>query len=178
MSEFRFADPHFVHWLWGVLVAVAVLLWLDQRRGSALDRLLSPLLQSRIVRRPSVGLRRTRILLLGLAGVCLVLALMRPQWGLRRVATQRAGAEIMIALDVSRSMLAEDVAPNRLARAKAEIADLLGYLRGDQTHAGQPQQQDPHPAQAHARPPHEARLQQRGDQTIERIATALIQPEQ
>ena len=38
----------------------------------------------------------------------------------------------MIALDVSKSMLAEDVAPNRLDRAKAEIVDLLGYLQGDQ----------------------------------------------
>ena len=132
MSEFRFAEPQFVHWLWGVLAAVALLLWLDQRGGSALDRLLSPLLQARLVRRPGVGLRRARILLLGLAAVCLVAALMRPQWGLRQVASQRVGAEIMIALDVSKSMLAEDVAPNRLERAKAEIADLLGYLRGDQ----------------------------------------------
>ena len=56
---------------------------------------------------------------------------MRPQWGLRHVATPRVGAEIMVALDVSRSMLAEDVGPNRLERAKAEIADLLPYLDGD-----------------------------------------------
>jgi Ca-activated chloride channel family protein len=61
----------------------------------------------------------------------MVTALMRPQWGVRQVAQQRAGAEIMIALDVSKSMLADDVAPNRLERAKAEIVDLLGYLDGD-----------------------------------------------
>jgi Ca-activated chloride channel family protein len=56
---------------------------------------------------------------------------MRPQWGLHYVSTPRVGAEIMICLDVSKSMLAEDVAPNRLERAKAEIRDLLYYLDGD-----------------------------------------------
>ena len=69
--------------------------------------------------------------LLGLAGVCLVAALMRPQWGLRFEEAPRAGAEIMICLDVSRSMLAEDAVPNRLERAKAEVVDLLPMLDGD-----------------------------------------------
>jgi Ca-activated chloride channel family protein len=64
--------------------------------------------------------------------VALVLALMRPQWGVEFVTSPQVGAEIMIALDVSKSMLAEDVAPNRLERAKAEIRDLLPYLEGDQ----------------------------------------------
>ena len=69
------------------------------------------------------------VILVALFGV---LALMRPQWGLRYVETPRTGAELMVALDVSRSMLAEDVAPNRLERAKAEVRDLLAYLDGDQ----------------------------------------------
>jgi Ca-activated chloride channel family protein len=72
--------------------------------------------------------------LLTAAGLFMVLALMRPQWGMRFVATPRVGAEIMIALDVSRSMLADDAKPSRLERAKAEIADLLAYL--DQDHVG------------------------------------------
>jgi Ca-activated chloride channel family protein len=72
------------------------------------------------------------VLLIGLSAACLVVALMRPQLGVRHVAAQRVGAQIMLALDVSKSMLAEDVAPNRLERAKAEIVDLLGYLDGDQ----------------------------------------------
>jgi Ca-activated chloride channel family protein len=50
---------------------------------------------------------------------------------LRYVATPRIGAEIMIALDVSRSMLADDAKPSRLERAKAEISDLLSYLDDD-----------------------------------------------
>ena len=132
MSEFRFAEPGWVHGLWSVLGFVALLFWLDRRGGGALDRLIGSALQQRLVQRPSLFRRRMRILFLGLSAACLVLALMRPQLGLRYVATPRIGAEIMVALDVSKSMLAEDVAPNRLERAKAEIVDLLSYLDGNQ----------------------------------------------
>ncbi len=131
MSDFRFADPQWVHALWVLLAFVTLLFWLDRRSGSALERLVSSRLQSRLVQRSAALNRRLSLLLLGLTGVFLVLALMRPQWGLHYVATPRVGAEIMICLDVSKSMLAEDVAPNRLERAKADIRDLLPYLEGD-----------------------------------------------
>lgn len=132
MSEFRFADAQWAHLFWGLLAIVALLFWLERRRGDALQQLLSATLQDRLVSRPGVWRTRARILLVAASGACLILALMRPQWGLRYVETPRAGAEIMICLDVSRSMLAEDVTPNRLERAKAELADLLPYLREDQ----------------------------------------------
>jgi len=132
VSEFRFADPQWANALWGVLVFVVLLFWLERRGGGALERLVSVTLQARLVRRPSRWRRQLRIALLGLAAASAVVALMRPQLGIRHVAAQRVGAEIMVALDVSKSMLAEDVAPNRLERAKAEIVDLLGYLDGDQ----------------------------------------------
>ena len=132
MSEFQFADPQWARALWAVLAFVVLLSWLERRGGGALDRLLGGALQSRLVQRPSSWRRRLRLVLLGLSAACLVVALMRPQLGVRHVAAQRVGAQIMVALDVSKSMLAEDVAPNRLERAKAEIVDLLGYLDGDQ----------------------------------------------
>ncbi|NRA06834.1 MAG: VWA domain-containing protein [Myxococcales bacterium] len=132
MSEFRFAEPGFVHVLWIVLALALILVALERRSGGALGRLVGPSLRARLVEGPANWRRFARIGLLALSAACLVLALMRPQWGLRHVATPRVGAEIMIALDVSRSMLAEDVAPNRLERAKAEIVDLLAHLRGDQ----------------------------------------------
>lgn len=132
MSEFRFAEPHFVHGLWVIAAFVVLLIGLERRGGSALERLVGAALQGRLVQRPGSLRRGLRIGLVGLAAACAVLALMRPQWGMRVVSASRAGAEIMIALDVSRSMLAEDVAPNRLERAKAEIVDLLAYLDGDQ----------------------------------------------
>jgi len=113
VTEFRFAQPQWVHALWGVLAFVGLLLWFDRRGAGALDRLMSDRLQRRLARRPSPFRRRMRIGLLGLSAACLVVALMRPQFGMRQVAAPQVGAEIMIALDVSKSMLAEDVAPVR-----------------------------------------------------------------
>ncbi len=132
MSDFRFANPNWFQAMWLVVALVVVLLWLDWRRGDVLSRLLSVTMQSRLVHRLSRTRRWLSIALLGLAGVSLVVALMRPQWGLTYHSTPRVGAQIMVCLDVSKSMLAEDTAPNRLERAKAELTDLLSYLETDQ----------------------------------------------
>jgi len=68
----------------------------------------------------------------GATGVLLAaLALMRPQWGSRWEKVQRYGIELVFALDVSKSMLAEDLLPNRLERAKLAIGDLVKKLGGD-----------------------------------------------
>lgn len=124
-----FAEPQWVHAIWLVIAFAAALLWLNRRSARALDRLLSPVMQDRLVARPQR--RWLAIALIGVSGLFLVFALMRPQWGRHFVKTPRVGAQIMICLDVSKSMLAEDTAPNRLERAKAEIADLLSYLKDD-----------------------------------------------
>ncbi len=131
MSDFRFAEPSWDVLLWAVAAFVALLFWLDSRSSDVLSRFVSPTLAQRLVRAPSAARRRFSITLLGTSLALLVVALMRPQWGVQFVATPRVGAEIMVCLDVSNSMLAEDVAPNRLDRAKAELRDLLPFLDGD-----------------------------------------------
>lgn len=130
-SPLIFARPEFVHGLWLWACALGLLVLLERRGSDALDRLVGPALQDRLVVRPSRWRRWARVALLGLSGFSMVIALMQPQWGSRFVATPRVGAEIMIALDVSRSMLADDAKPSRLERAKAEISDLLSYLDKD-----------------------------------------------
>jgi Ca-activated chloride channel family protein len=89
-------------------------------------------MQSRLVQNLSRTRRWLSIVFFALAALSLVVALMRPQWGLTYHEAPRLGAQIMVCLDVSKSMLAEDTAPNRLERAKAELADLMTYLQGDQ----------------------------------------------
>ncbi len=131
MSELRFAEPQWVHAVWVVLGFGALLAFSDRRARQALRLLVAPSLGSRLVHRAPPAQRRLRIGLLTLSGLFAVFALMRPQWGIEFLSTPRTSAELMVAVDVSRSMLAEDVVPNRLERAKAEVRDLLGYLEGD-----------------------------------------------
>jgi Ca-activated chloride channel family protein len=133
-SPVHFVYPELTHALWVWACAVLALVLLERRGSGALDRLVVPELQDRLVDRPSRWRRWARVALLGTAGFAMIVALMQPQWGSRFVATPRVGAEIMIALDVSRSMLADDAKPSRLERAKAEISDLLSYL--DDDHVG------------------------------------------
>jgi len=65
------------------------------------------------------------------AFLLLVVALCRPQWGQVTLPQQSQGLDLLIALDVSRSMLADDLPPTRLAAAKRAVSGLLGQLRGD-----------------------------------------------
>jgi Ca-activated chloride channel family protein len=66
-----------------------------------------------------------------LAALFLVLALARPQWGTKLETVRRRGVDVIVAVDTSLSMLAEDVKPNRLAQARAAISSLIQMLQGD-----------------------------------------------
>jgi Ca-activated chloride channel family protein len=72
---------------------------------------------------------RKALVLAGLA--LLITALAGPRWGERIEEISKRGVDIMVCVDLSRSMLVEDVKPNRMERAKREITDLLSVARGD-----------------------------------------------
>ncbi len=74
---------------------------------------------------------RWGILLLGLAALAAAVGLAGPRWGTRVVETDTKGLDLVIGIDISRSMLAEDAAPSRLNRAKREARRLVHDLRGD-----------------------------------------------
>ena len=88
--------------------------------------MLEKLTQSVMVKRQYL---KSAIISLGVFFV--ILALTAPQWGAKLAMAQRKGVDVVVALDVSRSMLAEDTKPNRLARAKYQISALLERLEGD-----------------------------------------------
>lgn len=131
MTDLRFAQPQWIHLIWLVLGAITILCWFEWKGDNRLSLFMSYSMRQRLVMRPSRLRRLMRIVLMGVCCICLVIALMRPQWGFQFVRSKRVGAEIMVCLDVSRSMLAADVAPSRLSRARAEIRDLLSFLDGD-----------------------------------------------
>lgn len=112
-----------------LLAAFAV--WAERRRRRDLARVIEAGLQDVVV--PDVDPRRRAVrttLLVGAVGA-MVVALAGPQWGFRWEEVRREGVDVVVALDTSRSMLATDVKPTRLARAKLALRDLLGELGGD-----------------------------------------------
>lgn len=127
-----FGEPIFLGALVLVPVMALFLLWSSRRRRAALRRLGDKRLVQRLSASANAPARRLRYLLWLLALVFVILALARPQWGQAPQLIQQQGVQVMVALDISNSMLAEDVSPNRLLRAKREIADLMTRLDGDE----------------------------------------------
>jgi Ca-activated chloride channel family protein len=88
-------------------------------------------LYPRLVPAARQGRQKLKAFLLIMAVLCFVVALVRPKWGFHWEDIKRVGVDIIVAIDVSKSMLAEDVKPNRLERAKREVYDLCQMLEGD-----------------------------------------------
>jgi Ca-activated chloride channel family protein len=124
--------PARIHLVWLVIAVVVGLFLLELRSRDALSTFLSPVMQRRLTAQATFQRTIVRLGLIGLAMLAGVLALMRPQAAgqTENVPMSEASADVMFVLDVSRSMLAEDAAPNRLARAKAEISQLVSRLEG------------------------------------------------
>lgn len=126
----RFARPEMLWLLLGIPVGALLvgLAWRARRRARAawagdLFRRLAPGWDR--------GRERLRLVLYFLAYAAVVVALARPQWGGELVMMKRKGIDVMLAVDVSASMLAEDMRPNRLAAARRAIADLVSRMGGD-----------------------------------------------
>jgi Ca-activated chloride channel family protein len=114
-----------------VPVAGAFFVWAERRRSRDLARFVEAGLTALVV--PDLDSRRrgARAALLLAVLACLVLGLAGPMWGFRWQEVRREGIDLVVALDTSRSMLATDIKPSRLARAKLALRDLLGELAGD-----------------------------------------------
>jgi len=128
---FRFFDSE---WLMALLALplLGALFWVAAvRRRRALDAFGDSELMTKLTATVSVGARRWKAgLILGAVGFAVV-ALARPQFGTRVETVRSVGQDIVVAVDLSRSMLAEDVSPNRLERARLAILRLMSSLDGD-----------------------------------------------
>jgi Ca-activated chloride channel family protein len=128
----KFAESAYLICL-GPLALVGVLLFfLVKRQKAAIARLGTPELSARLSTTVNWRGRRWQTVLWFVAILLLIVALARPQWGSQVEYIQRRGVEIMVVLDISESMLAEDFKPNRLARAKLEITELMDQLGGNE----------------------------------------------
>ncbi len=127
----RFAAPEFLMLLW-VVGALAVLRLVARvRRGRRARTFATPQLYSGLAAELGPGRRGLRDFCRLLALAFLVLALARPQFGQRLAVLKREGIDVVVAIDTSASMLAEDLKPNRLETAKRAVIGLAQRLRGD-----------------------------------------------
>ncbi|MFZ2642214.1 MAG: VWA domain-containing protein [Verrucomicrobiia bacterium] len=127
----KFGNPIALTALW-LLPALVAFFWFARRqRRRALEQFAAPHLLPVIAPTLNEQLGFVRAVLVTAAIVSLVLALASPRWGYQWQEVRRRGIDIFVALDVSRSMLAQDVRPNRLEQAKFAVRDLLKMAAGD-----------------------------------------------
>lgn len=125
-ASFHFAEPR---WLWlavvGPLLLLALQLYAAHARKRQLARLAAPEFIADLTRSHSPFRRMLKHVLLLLACAGIGLALARPQWGVREIITKHLSEDIVFAVDCSRSMLAADVSPSRIGRAKLAVQDFV-----------------------------------------------------
>src|SRR5262245_17174064 len=124
-------DPASLALLALVAALAGFLVWAARRRARALAEFVAAALQPTVA--PDVDPRRRTLRgwLVVAAAALIVIAIAGPMWGFRWEQVKRQGIDLVVALDTSRSMLATDVKPNRLERAKLAVRDLVDEARGD-----------------------------------------------
>lgn len=127
----HFEHPHILWFL--VLVPLGVLLWLWQLRLSRrrLEQFADRNMFGRLIPDASAWRPHVKFGLVMVALTCLILAIANPQEGSKMVKGERIGSDVAICLDVSNSMMAEDIQPNRLERAKRTVSSLMNELGSD-----------------------------------------------
>lgn len=128
----NFAHAHILWLLLVILPALALFFWWAWRER---QRLVTQFIQARLlpglISGVSPARQKLRLWCLALAVTFTLLALARPQWGFTWEETKQRGLDIIVAIDTSKSMLAQDIAPNRLTRAKLAALDLMQQARSD-----------------------------------------------
>lgn len=131
LGTWRLAEPLWMHLAWAALLLPVVMVWVARRRDAVLRRFATDERLDGLVGPARFWPVAARGTVAGVACLGLAIVLARPQSDPVEVETRQTGRNVIFLLDVSRSMLATDVAPSRLGRAKLWIGDLVSELRGD-----------------------------------------------
>ena len=128
---FRFADIEMLWWLITIPVFVIAYIIITKRKQRQLLEFGDPELMAQLMPDASKSRPIVKFALLIVALTLLIVAAARPQYGQQEKTVKRQGIEVMVALDISNSMLAEDVAPNRLDRAKQMLSKMIDNMVDD-----------------------------------------------
>lgn len=126
-----FASPHLLYWLLALPVLAVLRLWAGMRAGRIIQHWTAPRLRPQLVSGVSRWRTQTIFTLQLLALACLITALAQPRWREDKVEQFDSGRNVILAVDTSRSMLANDLPPNRLARVRLAAQDILAELPTD-----------------------------------------------
>jgi len=127
----RFGNPNYFNLLWLFIILIVFLVWSYNKKKRLLEIFLSEPLVTRLLDPLAWKRIKTDMILTAFGVFFLILALTQPRCGYYWKDLTQKGVDIIIALDVSNSMLAHDIKPTRLERAKHKVADLLNMIEGD-----------------------------------------------
>ncbi len=128
---FRFESPQYLYLLLALVALTAIHYYIIYRKRQQLKLFGDPALTQQLCQGVSRWRPEVKFWLAMTALVFFIVALARPQFGTRLDTRERMGIEAIIALDVSNSMLAEDVKPNRLEKAKMMVSNMVDGMRDD-----------------------------------------------
>jgi Ca-activated chloride channel family protein len=131
VEKMKLGNFQAIHFFWLFTFLLIFYVWAFRKRKSNMANFADKGLLDDLTRSLDIKKQRLKAILILLSVFIMALALMRPQWGFEWKEVKRSGLDILIALDTSNSMLAEDVKPNRLERSKLAIKDLIKKLEGD-----------------------------------------------
>ena len=132
MDSFRFANPECLWLLWLPVLLTALFVGARFLSRKALRRYGNVALLRPLMPGVSEAKLRLKFVLQMLAVASLALAAARPQFGSKLETVRKEGVEVMVCLDISNSMMAEDIQPNRLEKAKRMLSKLLDRMSDDQ----------------------------------------------
>lgn len=127
----RFASPGMFWLFWSIPLLAGFFIYAYRKKGKTLARFAQVEMLKRMTDGISRGRQAFKSLLLLLVAFFAVLALARPQFGTKLELMRRKGLDVVVAQDVSLSMYAEDIKPNRMLRSKQEIGKFVDRLAGD-----------------------------------------------
>jgi len=127
----QFGKLIFIHGIWIVIAVALFLYWALKRKKLLLEKFAESKMLKQLTAHVSAQKQKYKSVLLVLTLLFIVFALIQPKWGYHWEKVKRRGIDVIVAVDVSRSMLADDIKPNRLDRARREILDLIKMMRGD-----------------------------------------------
>lgn len=127
----HWAFPRLIIFVPIILIAVLLTIWYLTRISGLIKQWQGDATRRTILHHASIKKLGWRTVLTAGAVLLLSIALMRPQWGVDESVVMGSGRAVLIVLDVSRSMCAQDMKPSRMARAKEKIYELVGRLKAD-----------------------------------------------